>query len=38
MDVKNKQLAAAIELYKSAETDEVRTQAINIIEAMRVWF
>ena len=34
MDVKNKQLAAAIELYKSAETDEVRTQAINIIEAM----
>jgi hypothetical protein len=34
MEVKNKQLAAAIELYKSAETDEVRTQAINIIEAM----
>jgi len=34
MDVKNKQLAAAIELYKSAETDDVREQAIKIIEAM----
>lgn len=34
MDVKNKQLAAAIELYKSAESDPVRQQAIGIITAM----
>ncbi len=34
MEVKNKQLIAAIDLYRSAENDGVRDQAIGIIEAM----
>ena len=34
MEVKNTQLIAAIELYKSAENDSVREQAIGIMEAM----
>jgi len=34
MEIKNKQLIAAIELYKSAENDTVRDQAIGIMESM----
>lgn len=34
MEVKNKQLIAAIELYKSAQSDGVREQAIGIMEGM----